>query len=171
MIREIYKMSKIWWIMLVVIAVGAWWIYTNKTIVLPGYGNPSSSSSPTPSQVKSYKSSKKPTAPEPSSMSTDYTALIQQYSDKKVQFNEFCHGIPGQLVVKKGQQILLDNRSADTKTIRLDSQTYVLSGYGYKVVVVSTSNPLPYSLGIDCRSANGSTENGTAINIQANILH
>ncbi len=147
---------------MVVIVVGAWWIYSHKTISLPGYGNPNPSYSPTPSQVKSLKAPQK-------TKTSDYTTLIQQYSDRKIQFDASCHGIPGQLVLKKGQQIFLDNRSSDTKTIKLGSQSYVLPGYNYRVVIVSTSNPLPYSLGIDCRSVNGSTENTAVINIQALI--
>ncbi len=55
---------------------------------------------------------------------------------REVQFDALCHGVPGQMVVKKGDSILLDNRSSDTKTIKLDSQSYVLPGYNYKVVVV-----------------------------------
>ncbi len=154
---------------MVVIVVGAWWVYSNKTN-LPGYGNQNQvnySPSPTPAMGKYLKPSQK-TSPVP--QSGDYTTLLRQYVGHEIQFNELCHGVPGQMVVKKGDKVLLDNRSADTKTIKLDSQSYVLPGYNYKVVTVTTSNSLPYLLGIDCKSTNGNTENTAVINIEALIL-
>lgn len=154
---------------MVVIVVGAWWAYSQKITNLPSYGNPNPSYGPTPSQAKSLKAPQKTKMSRSESGSMGYTTLVRQYSDRKIQFDEFCHGVPGQLVVKKGQQILLDNRSSDTKTIKLDSQPHVLPGYNYRLVVITTSNPLPYSLGIDCKSVNGNTENSAVINVQALI--
>ncbi len=160
-------MNKTWWIVLIVIVVGAWWMYSNKTN-LPGYGdlNPVNYS-PSPTPGKSLKAS--PKTSEPESVSADYNTLLKQYVGRYIQFDSLCHGIPGQMVVKKGQSILLDNRSADTKTIKLDSQSYMLPGYNYRIVLIGTTKPLPYSLGIDCKSVNGSTENTAVINVQALI--
>ncbi len=156
---------------MVVVVVGAWWVYSNKGN-LPGSGYQSPANySPSPTPKKGKSSSKAPQqTPVSQSGSGDYTSLLQQYSGRTFQFDDLCHGTPGQMVVKKGQSILLDNRSANPITLRLDTQSYMLAGYGFKVVNVNPPNPLPYQLGVDCRSSvNGGTENGVTINVQALI--
>lgn len=102
--------------------------------------------------------------------SLTYEQAIQQYGNLRIQINEKCQFTPGSLTLKKGTKVMLDNRSKETKTLNIGSETITLPGYNWRIITVTTNNPLPYDLGIDCRSAGGSTENGLLIKIQAAIL-
>lgn len=98
-----------------------------------------------------------------------YDQVLAAYADKRIQFNEKCQGIPGQMVLKKGTKIMLDNRSKYTQTINLDGTKIVLPAYSWQLVTITTENQLPYNFGIDCKSEGGTTENGAMINLQALI--
>ncbi len=161
-------MKKIMWIVvLILVAAGIFWILQKGGTPPTPSSNTGTglNSSPGPSSTPKgvYKAITQPN-------SVTYTQLFNQYIGRSIQFNDLCQGQPGQMVIKRGTQILLDNRSSIPKTILLDKQSVSLAAYGYKVVTITTDKSLPYSLGIDCRSANGSGENTTTLNIQASIL-
>lgn len=150
----------------VIIAVAAVWLL-QKNVPTP-YSYPANGS-PTPSSVLKAGSKSSTKLGQPAANVT-YTELINQYAGKLVQFDDLCHGTPGQLVVKKGTKIMLDNRSKNALIVMLDSQTVNLPAYHYQIVAITTSKPLPYDLGIDCKSPTGSGTNSATVQIQAAIL-
>ena len=121
---------------------------------------------PTPSPTSSPSLPGKKTMP---TAGQTYEQVLAAYADKRIQFNEKCQGIPGQMVLKKGTKIMLDNRSKYIQTINLDGAKVVLPAYSWQIATITTKNQLPYNYGIDCKSEGGTTENGAMINLQALI--
>ena len=158
------------WVVIVLVAIVGLWSLSNKwggvdlSSLNPSYNNLSYSSSPTPTAKKTTPASPVPTA------GITYEQAVVQYAGQRIQLNAACQGTPGQMVIKKGTKIMLDNRSKDTMTLRLDNQTVVLPGYNWRIMTINTTKTLPYDLGIDCKSSSGASENGAVLRIQANIL-
>lgn len=165
------KKTVLWIIVIVVVLAGAWLLFKNywsidrETEVSP---SPASYATPTPktSQPKNVN----PAGTTESSMT--YSETLNTYSDRRIQFDEFCHGRPGQMVLKKGTKIMLDNRSDLQLILKMDKDSYVMPAYGWRIVTLPVSAAkLPYDLGIDCSSSRSATENGAVINIQATIYN
>jgi len=157
--------KKVWvWIVIILIAVLVIWklpsLFGQN---LGGLSLTGPTLSPTPSS--SYVPGKK-TVP---AAGQTYDQTLAAYADKRIQFNEKCQGIPGQMVLKKGTKIMLDNRSKYIQTIDLNGIKVVLPAYSWQIVTVTTNNQLPYNFGIGCKSEGGNTENGAMINLQALI--
>jgi hypothetical protein len=157
--------KKVWiWVIVVLVVVLVIWklpSWLGKS--WEGLGLTSPSPSPTPSS--GYVPGKK-TA---STTGLTYDQTLAAYADRRIQFNEKCQGIPGQMVLKTGTKIMLDNRSKYAQTINLDGAKVILPAYSWQIVTITTKNNLPYNYGIDCKSEGGSTENGAMINLQALI--
>jgi hypothetical protein len=158
-------MKKTLWIIvgIVVVVLVVWML--QKKVPVP-YSQ--TSGSPTPSSA--IKTVSKGTKAAPSAATATYQALLTQYAGKLIQFDDQCHGTPGQLVVKKGAKIMLDNRSTGTLEVGLDNQNVSLAPYRYQIVTITTGKALPYNMGIDCKSVKGSNANTTTVQIQASIL-
>lgn len=155
-------MSKTWIIVLVivVIAAGVWFV---KGGSLPTSLSISPSASPSASASKTPSSSVRRTAtPAPTQLS--YTQLVQQYGSNRIQFDSNCRAYPSSLVLKNGAKIMLDNRSNQARTIKLNSASYNLAPYGYQTVTL-TNSILPEKISLSC---NSSVNVGT-IQLQANI--
>lgn len=56
------------------------------------------------------------------------------------------------MTIKSGTSIMLDNRSGDARTIKVGDQTFQFSGYGYRILTLS-SPVLPKTLMLSCGSA------------------
>ncbi len=162
---RVYMSKRVWvWIIIILVAVLIIWQLPNLfggNLGELSLTNPTTS--PTPSS--SYVPGKK-TVP---AAGQTYDQTLAAYADRRVQFNEKCQGIPGQMVLKTGTKIMLDNRSKYAQTMNLDGTKVVLPAYSWQIVTITTKNNLPYNYGIDCKSEGGTTENGAVINLQALI--
>ncbi len=160
-------MSKKVWVWIIVILVAILVIWKLPSLFGENLGglsltSPTSSPTPNPNPVPGKKTV-------PTTAGQTYDQTLAAYADRRIQFNEKCQGIPGQMVLKAGTKIMLDNRSKYTQTISLDGAKVVLPAYSWQIVTVTTKNQLPYGFGIDCKSEGGTTENGAMINLQALI--
>lgn len=72
-----------------------------------------------------------PTSTGASGTNLSYGAAIKAYPER-FQFTQ-CHGTPATIAVKIGTPVMLDNRNATAYTIKADTQTFKLVGYGYAV--------------------------------------
>jgi hypothetical protein len=97
-----------------------------------------------------------------------YDQAVVQYAGSRIQFNDVCQPISSINVIKKGNNILLDNRSKYEQTIKVGSSTYKLPAYGWQVVNVTTTQSLPFNSNVSCTSSNGS--GSMVLQIQANII-
>jgi hypothetical protein len=142
-------MSKkvLWLIVVVVVAIAIYlvWGGGSGSILtnLPGIYN--ASPSPTPA-TGTYKPKATPVAGTKS-----YTDYVKEYEGRRIQFGENCQMVPVRPTYKNGTSILLDNRSAQSRTIAMGGKTYSLQGYGYQVINLS-SPALPKEMSVSCGS-------------------
>ena len=140
---------------MVIIIAGVAYFQLGKAPVLPYIGyNRTVSPSPKASPTKLV--SKATTTPLSSVNSgvlptSSYTDLVKQYSDRRIQFDEKCQTTPAITTFKNNTSILLDNRSSWSRAVSVGGVKYQLSGYGYKVVTLSSSS-LPKELSLDCEN-------------------
>lgn len=95
----------------------------------------------------------------------NYSALVNQYGEKRVQFDERCQMRPTDVTFKNGTTLMFDNRSPSQRTIKVGNQSYYFQPYGYKILILSSA-ALPASLKISCDA----TPDVGSILLQANIL-
>lgn len=163
-------MNKIWLtVVLVVVVVGTWWVYSNKTNLSDYvYMNQNQTNySPSPVAGTATKPvGKKSTVPAFVPASTkSYSEFVKEYEGRRIQFDERCQVIPQNPTYKNGTSILLDNRSASVRTVMVGGMKYDLVAYGYRVVTLSSPS-LPKELSLSC----GSAGNVGVILLQAQIL-
>jgi hypothetical protein len=161
------KKTIVWLIVAVLVVIGIWMIYknSNQNYNLNGDSAFLNSPTPTPSKVVT----KPKTGAKPVGESMTYSQAVAMYKDSRIQFNELCQATPGQMALKSGQKVMLDNRTSSEITLTMDGKQYVVAGYGWKVVTASTSRPLPYDLDITCKTAKNSIPNASRIYLQADI--
>ena len=91
-----------------------------------------------------------PVASQPVTMS--YQKALETYKDNlRLQLSgaDFCQVSPNNVMYKNGTSIMIDNRSAKTRNIKIGSTAYSIEGYGFKIVRLS-SGTLPATLLMDC---------------------
>lgn len=91
----------------------------------------------------------------------DYGQAVQQYAGRRIQFDKTCQAIPNKITFKSGGSVMLDNRSGDARTVSLNGKPYVLAGYGFRIVALSSAT-LPFTYTLDC----GGAQNVGTITIQ-----
>ncbi len=91
-----------------------------------------------------------------------YGEAVNFYAGKRIQFDQNCVASPYAQVFKKGDVIMLDNRSNTTKKISLDGKSYTITGYDYSLATLTTLVQLPHTILIDCDDR----QNVASINLQ-----
>ena len=138
----------------VAIVAIVWWIVTS-------YGSSSSTTGSATSTTQIATSTTKvattvvkkaavPVANQPVSLS--YQNALELYKGSlRIQLSgdAFCQANPNNLMFKNGTTIMVDNRSALARTIRLNSTSYSIAGYGFKIIKLSSAT-LPATLIMDC---------------------
>lgn len=156
-------MSRKYWLLLIAVIIAGGLIYyygQNK------YGNSIYNPVAAPSASATAKPPTGYYRPAKSAAPSAYSEVVRQFGNNRIQFDALCHGLPDQLVLKKGTKMMLDNRSADTKTISWEGYSTVIGGYNYTIATLTTNKPIPQSIGMDCRSKNGSTVNTVVITLE-----
>lgn len=101
------------------------------------------------------------TAALPAPMS--YQDALTKYANARIQFTPTCQATPSQATWKTGTNIMLDNRSANMRTVHLGSLGDItIKPWGFKIVRF-TSAMLPNVITIDCDAS----QNVAQITIQA----
>lgn len=95
---------------------------------------------------------KPPVKINPAQQNKTYDQILKEYDGRQIQFDERCQAIPNNLTYKNGTQVMFDNRSGDARWISVGGAEYYLSGYGYKILTLS-SKTLPKTLYLNCGSA------------------
>lgn len=83
---------------------------------------------------------------------TSYTKAMETYKGSlRIQLSggdSFCQATPNNVMYKNGTSIMIDNRSAKTRTVKLLG-THTIAGYGFTILKLS-SGTLPATLLMDC---------------------
>lgn len=107
-------------------------------------GSEPTASGTTASPTPTKRPSAKPTT------ALSYTEAVNQYINRRLQFDPNCVVIPNYVVFKKGTQIMLDNRSGQARPVFLDGQRYNLEAYGFRIITLTTTASLPHTIKVDC---------------------
>jgi hypothetical protein len=86
-------------------------------------------------------------------VSLSYQKALEIYKDNtRIQLSgdAFCQANPNNVMYKNGTSIMIDNRSSQTRTIKIDT-TYSIPGYGFKIVKLYSAT-LPKTFLMDCNS-------------------
>lgn len=89
-----------------------------------------------------------------SAPSLSYTQAVVVFAKERIQFDENCKVTPDLLRVKSGKTTMFDNRSRDAVSFSLDGTDYVIPGYGFRLLQLSSSNP-PHVAELDCGDGQG----------------
>lgn len=161
------KKDTIIWIMVAAsVALGIWLVSRDSEPVTDEASQVVSSATPVPTGI----AIKPKATPKVSGETMTYTQAVVAYQGKRIQFNESCQASPGQLALKKGDKIMLDNRASVQISLAIDGRENIIPAYGWKIVTITTTGALPYSLGIHCTSSKDSVGNSALINLQASVL-
>jgi len=99
----------------------------------------------------------------PSPAVLSYQEALNEYPNSRIQFDVNCQSTPSAATYKNNTTIMLDNRSASPRTIRLGSLGDVsIKAWGFKLVKLSSNDLLPNAMAIDC----GAHQNVGIITIQ-----
>lgn len=91
----------------------------------------------------------------PTTTRLSYADAVKLYEGKRIQFTDQCIATPYYVTFTEGTKIMLDNRAKTTQNIYLDGVKYVIPGYDYKIVTVSTPAKLPHDMRVDCGNGKG----------------
>lgn len=101
----------------------------------------------------------KPTAP---TVNLSYQEALTVYAGKVFQFSfdytNNCVIAPTASVAKAGTGIMLDNRSDKEITIYVDGTSINLAPYSFKIVTLTASRQLPYTVNISCKNGRNNAQ-------------
>lgn len=78
-----------------------------------------------------------------------YEQALQIYQNSRVQLNQNCRAIPGNVTFKNNTDIMIDNRASYPRIIRLGPSVFTLKAYDFTVVKI-TSATLPVTWFLSC---------------------
>jgi hypothetical protein len=89
-----------------------------------------------------------------------YATALALYKDKRIQLDQACIATPNNLTFKNNTKIMIDNRSDQTRAVKVGS-TMSIKPWGFKIVTLSSAT-LPATWLVDC----GASQNVATILIQ-----
>ena len=90
-----------------------------------------------------------------------YDAALRQFEGRRIQLDPACTAIPSQVTYKNGTQLMLDNRSGESKSVLFNLKRYTIPAYDY-IVVAAVADSTPAVTYMDC----GQKQNVAKITIQ-----
>lgn len=78
-----------------------------------------------------------------------YQQALEKYKDRRIQFDNSCATTPKSVTYKDNTGIMLDNRSAKTRTIKV-GETYTVKAYGFKIITLPDTYLKSKTLLVDC---------------------
>jgi hypothetical protein len=92
--------------------------------------------------------------------SISYQAALTKYKDARIQLDKTCQASPKTMTFKNGTSIMIDNRAAVARNVKVGS-AFSIKAYGFKIVKLSSAT-LPATWLVDC----GTSQNVATILIQ-----
>ena len=78
-----------------------------------------------------------------------YASALAKYADRRIQLDKDCHAFPGNITYKDNTGIMIDNRSAKTRTVKVGSN-FTIKPWGFKIVVLPDVYLTSKTLLVDC---------------------
>jgi cytoskeletal protein RodZ len=81
--------------------------------------------------------------------SISYTDALVKYADRRIQLDKMCQASPMSVTYKDNTGIMIDNRSAMTRTVKVGT-TFTIKPYGFRIVVLPDVILKSKTLLVDC---------------------
>lgn len=139
----------IWVGVVVIVGVIIFLIFKNKNIVSPNVDQ--SNNSGTVNEPESVlDTTGQTTGAVPVSIS--YANALIQYADRRIQLDTVCQAHPNMVTYKDNTGIMIDNRSPNTRTVKIGT-TFTMKPYSFKIVVLPDIYLQAKTILVDCDSS------------------
>jgi hypothetical protein len=78
-----------------------------------------------------------------------YMDALVKYADRRIQLDKTCQAHPNFVTYKNNTGIMIDNRSAETRTIQIGT-TFTIKPWGFKIVVLPDVYLKSKTILVDC---------------------
>lgn len=85
-------------------------------------------------------------------VSISYANALVKYADRRIQLDKTCQAYPNTVTYKDNTGIMIDNRSSETRTVKID-QTYTIKPYGFRIVVLPDVYLKSKTVLVDCNGS------------------
>ncbi len=92
-----------------------------------------------------------PPVAKPAAKAASYGDLVNQYQNRRIQFNSDCQATPNNVTFKNPVTLMLDNRSPKAAKITIGKISYSLSAWGYKIITIN-ERTLPKTDMVSCNA-------------------
>ena len=82
-------------------------------------------------------------------VSISYAQALVKYADRRIQLDKTCQARPNNVTYKDNTGIMIDNRSPETRTVKVGT-TYTIKPYGFKIVVLPDIYLKAKTILVDC---------------------
>lgn len=82
-------------------------------------------------------------------VSISYANALVKYADRRIQLDRTCQARPNNVTYKDNTGIMIDNRSPQTRTVKVGA-TYTIKPYGFKIVVLPDIYLKSKTIFVDC---------------------
>lgn len=149
---ENQKENSVWiWVLVLVIVIGSilFFVFRNKPAVVPAIvENDTQQTTPPVEPTESVED----TTPLPtgvSAVSISYASALAKYATRRIQLDPTCQAYPNTVTYKDNTGIMIDNRSAQTRTVKVGT-TFTIKPYGFRIVVLPDIYLKSKTLLVDC---------------------
>jgi hypothetical protein len=133
----------IWIIVILIIAVALFFVFGNKQAA-----NPITPITPVTTEPESVQDvNDQDTIAKVVSLS--YADALVQYADRRIQLDKTCQAHPNSVTYKDNTGIMIDNRSPETRTIKVGT-TFTIKPYGFKIIVLPDVYLESKTILVDC---------------------
>ena len=143
------KNMQLWiWVIvgIVVVVVIAYFVFGNKPT-----GNSVVMTTPTVSPTPTLNSTQDISANDigAGALPISYANALIKYANKRIQLNQNCQATPNNVTYKDNTGIMIDNRSSESRTIKVGT-TFTIKPWGFKIVVLPDVYLKSKTLLVDC---------------------
>ncbi|MCX6718520.1 MAG: hypothetical protein NTY81_02890 [Candidatus Staskawiczbacteria bacterium] len=131
---------------IVIIAIVLFFIFSNKQTANQITTNNSSTTQPESVQDISAQDVGAGAAP------ISYANALVKYADRKIQLDTVCQAHPNTVTYKDNTGIMIDNRSPQTRTVKVGT-TFTIKPWGFKIVVLPDVYLKSKTLLVDCNGS------------------
>ncbi|MDE2030941.1 MAG: hypothetical protein KGI58_01630 [Patescibacteria group bacterium] len=140
------------WVVIIIVAAGIlFFVFRNKNAVAPVTENTNTTSTTdntqTANKVESVQDTSQTTGI--GAVSISYTNALAKYADRRIQLDNMCQASPNTVTYKDNTGIMIDNRSAETRTVKIGTN-YTIKPYGFKIIVLPDVYLKSKTLLVDC---------------------
>ncbi len=142
--------SKMWfWVIGVIVVVGILFFIFNKKVVSPVTipSTETTTTTTTTTEPVSVQDVDQTTGAGAASIS--YANALVKYADRRIQLDKSCQAHPNTATYKDNTGIMIDNRSPNTRTVKV-GYTFTIKPYGFKIVVLPDIYLKSKTLLVDC---------------------